>query len=63
MITYEAKPINEVANELLADFTTQKPWVVIRTSEISSKVWLFTTSEAAAKAACRRYRSRDVVTR
>ena len=63
-VSYSVKPINEVEAELLRDLNTDgKIWVVVRTSPISVKAWSFHTTEAMAKAAKRRWQSRDIVTR
>jgi hypothetical protein len=64
-ITYTAKPISEVSKELMLDLAVPEnaTYAVIRTSEISEKVWGFYFTRTLAVSACRRYRSRDIVTR
>jgi hypothetical protein len=63
-ITYAPHLISETDPELLRDLSYEgKEWVVIRTSRLGKKAWGFFKTETLAKAACRRYRSRDIVTR
>lgn len=64
-ITYEAKPISEVDAKLLLDLRIPEnaTFAVIRTSPISEKAWGFYFTKKLAEAACRRWRSRDIVTR
>jgi len=63
-ITYTVAKITAGHADLLRDLNTQgKSWMIIRTSPISMKAWGFYNTEALAKAAARRWRSRDVVTR
>lgn len=62
--TYAVAKIADVDAALLLDLNTEgKEWAIVRTSPISVKAWSFHTTEAMAKAAKRRWQSRDVVTR
>jgi hypothetical protein len=64
-ITYTATPISEVPANLMLDLAVPEnaTYAVIRTSAISEKVWGFFFTRTLAVSACRRYRSRDIVTR
>jgi hypothetical protein len=64
-ITYVAKPISEISADLMRDLNVpaNATYGIVRTSAISEKVWGFYFTKPLAVAACRRWRSRDIVTR
>jgi hypothetical protein len=64
-ITYAVKPISEISDALMLDLNVPANCThgIVRTSAISEKVWGFYMSRSLAVAACRRWRSRDIVTR
>ena len=64
-INYVVKPISEVDGTLMRDLRipVSCTHAIVRTSAISEKVWGFYKSHSLAVAACRRWRSRDIVTR
>lgn len=64
-ITYKAVPISEVNGTLMRDLRipVSCTYAIVRTSEISEKVWGFYFDKKLAEVACRRWRSRDIVTR
>ena len=63
-ITYAVVAVSNVDPELMRDLSAWgKEWAVVRTSPISVKLWSFNATETSAKAAARRYRSKDIVTR
>lgn len=64
-LTYDTARVGDIEPHLLRDLNTRgKEWVVVRTSPNGRRiVWSFHSSRALAAAACRRWRSRDIVTR
>lgn len=61
--SYAVMPSANAPADLLRDMACDKPFVIIRTSRISTQAWSFHDTEKAAKAAVRRNRARDIVTR
>lgn len=64
-ITYKAMPISEVPAAMMLDLgvPANATYAIVRTSEVSEKVWGFYFTKKLAEGACRRWRSRDIVTR
>jgi hypothetical protein len=64
-VSYAVIPTSEAPEALMRDMDAQgKEFIVLRTGRTGrQQIWGFFKTAELAKAACRRYRARDVVTR
>lgn len=62
--TFTVHFVPAIEPELMLDLNSRGClWAVVRTSPTRRSVWSFHTTESAAKAAARRWASREIVTR